>query len=186
VQHFALALGEGVEHLLDLLMKQVPGCGLLGVGKLPVLDEVAELTVFLLADGRFEGDGELRDPAYLLHFDRLDLHLGGDLVVGRLAPQALNELAGDADHLVDGLHHVDGDADGARLVGDRPGDGLANPPCGVGAELEPLAVVELLHRADQAEVPLLDEVEEEHSAPDVLLGDAHHKAQVGVDDLLLR
>ena len=116
VQHFALALGEGVEHLLDLLVEQVSGRGLLGVGKFPVLDEVAELAVLLLADGRFEGDGELCDAADLLHLDRLDFHFGGDLVVGRFAPEALDELAGDADHLVDGFHHVDRNADGPRLI----------------------------------------------------------------------
>ena len=67
-----------------------------------------------------------------------------------LAAQVLQELALHPDELVDGLHHVHRDADGAGLVGDGPGDGLADPPGGVGAELVTLAVVELLHRADQA------------------------------------
>ncbi len=53
---------------------------------------------------------------------------------------------------------------GSRMVfagvGDGPGDGLAHPPRGVGGELEALAVVELLDGADQAEVALLDEVQQ--------------------------
>ena len=63
---------------------------------------------------------------------------------------AKSQLAGDADDLVDGLHHVDGDADGAGLVGDGPGDGLADPPGGIGGELIALGVVELLHGFDEA------------------------------------
>ena len=46
-------------------------------------------------------------------------------------------------------------------------------------------VVELLHRLDQPEVALLDEVEQVQPAAGVLLGDAHHQAQVGLDELLL-
>ena len=86
-----------------------------------------------------------------------------DLLGGRLAAQLLEQLALDADQLVDRLDHVHRDADGAGLVGDGPGDGLADPPGGVGGELEALGVVELLHRPDQAQVALLDQVEEQHA-----------------------
>ena len=75
-------------------------------------------------------------------------------------------------HPVHALDHVHRDADGAGLVGDRAGDGLADPPRGVRRELEALGVVELLDRPHQAEVALLDQVEEQHAAPDVALGDA--------------
>ena len=99
--------------------------------------------------------------------------------------QLLEELAGDTDDLVDGLHHVDGDADGAGLVGDGAGDGLANPPGGVGGELVALGVVELLHGLDQAQVALLDQVQEQHTAAHIALGDGHHQAEVGLSQLLL-
>ena len=69
--------------------------------------------------------------------------------------QLLQQLAGDTDDLVDGLYHVDGDADGAGLVGDGPGDGLTDPPGGIGGELKALGEVELLHGLDQAQVCLL-------------------------------
>ena len=59
---------------------------------------------------------------------------------------------------VDALDHVHRNADGARLVGDGPADGLADPPGGIGAELEPQVVVELLHRPQQANVAFLDQV----------------------------
>src|SRR5437588_842304 len=63
----------------------------------------------------------------------------------------------------EGVAGVDGQADGAARVGDAPGDGLADPPRGVGGELEALAPVELLDGVHQAQVPLLDEVEERKS-----------------------
>jgi hypothetical protein len=81
---------------------------------------------------------------------------------------------------VDVLDHVHRDADGARLVGERAGDGLADPPRGVRAELEAAPVVELLDGAHQADVALLDEVEQRHASSGVPLGDADDKAQVGL------
>ena len=69
-----------------------------------------------------------------------------------------------------------------RLVGDAPADRLADPPRGVGGELEALAVVELLHRPHQPEVALLDEVEQRHPGALVALGDRHDEAQVGLDE----
>ena len=86
-------------------------------------------------------------------------------------------------HPVHALDHVHRDADGAGLVGDGAGDGLADPPRGVGRELEALRVVELLDRPHQAEVALLDQVEEQHPPPDVALGDRHDEAEVGLDQL---
>ena len=71
-----------------------------------------------------------------------------------------------------------GDADGARLVGDGAGDGLSDPPRGVGGELVALRVVELLDGLDQAEVALLDEVEKQHAAADIALGDRHDQTEV--------
>jgi hypothetical protein len=80
---------------------------------------------------------------------------------------------------------VDRQADGAGGVGDAPGDGLADPPRGVGGELEALAPVELLDGVHQAEVALLDEVEEREPGGLVLLGDGHDEAQVGLHERAL-
>ena len=113
------------------------------------------------------------------------LDLDRQLLDGRLAAELLQHLALHPQDLVDRLDHVDGDADGAGLVGDGPGDGLADPPRGVGRELEALGVVELLDRPHEAEVALLDEVEEEQAPAHVALGDRHDEAQVGLDELAL-
>jgi len=55
---------------------------------------------------------------------------------------------------------VDRQPDRATSVGDAPGDRLADPPRGIRRELEALAPVELLDGVHQAEVALLDQVEE--------------------------
>src|SRR5207248_5435324 len=60
--------------------------------------------------------------------------------------------------------HVDRDADRPGLVRDGARDGLPDPPRRVGRELVTLAVVELLDRADETDVPFLDQVEEAHAA----------------------
>ena len=87
-------------------------------------------------------------------------------------------------HLVDRFDHVNRHPDGAGLIGDGPGDGLADPPGGVGGELEALGVIELLHRPHQAEVALLHQVENGNAPPDVAFCDRHHQPQIGGRELL--
>ena len=101
-------------------------------------------------------------------------------------PELGDELALCAADLVELLDHVHGDADRARLVGERAGDRLADPPGGVGRELEALAVVELLRGTDQAERALLDQVEEGQALVAVVLRDRDDEPQVRLDHLLLR
>ena len=148
-------------------------------------DELAELGLLLVADGLLQRDrglGGALDRVDLLGVDAGDL---GDLLRRRLAAELGDELALGAADLVELLDDVDRDADRARLVGERAGDRLADPPGRVGRELEALAVVELLRGADEAERALLDEVEERQSLVAVVLGDRDDEAQVGLDHLLL-
>ena len=99
--------------------------------------------------------------------------------------QLLHQLPGYPDDLVDGLHHVDGDADGAGLIGNGPADGLPDPPRGVGGELIALGIVELLHGLDKAQIALLDQIQKQHPTAHIPLGDRHHQTQVGLCQLLL-
>jgi len=71
------------------------------------------------------------------------------------------------------------------VVCDGAADGLPDPPGGIRAELETEPVVELSDGPHQAEVALLDQIEERHSSPEVLLGDAHDESEVGLDQLPL-
>src|SRR5438477_103467 len=67
----------------------------------------------------------------------------------------------------------------------RTRDCLADPPRGVRRKLVAHPVVELLDGADQAEVPLLDEIEERHAGLRVVARDRHHEAQVALDQAAL-
>ena len=87
--------------------------------------------------------------------------------------------------LVELLVHVHRHADRARLVRQRPHDGLSNPPSGVGRELEAPSVVELLDRPGQADVALLDQVQQVQAPVYELLGHRHHQPQVGLDQGVL-
>jgi hypothetical protein len=75
--------------------------------------------------------------------------------------------------------------DDPRLVGQRPDDGVADPPRGVGGEAQAPRGVELLHRADQPEVALLDEVRQRQPPIEVPAGHLDHQAQIGLDEALL-
>ena len=88
-------------------------------------------------------------------------------------------------HPIHVLDHVDRNPDGARLIGDRPCDRLTDPPGRIRRELEALGVVELVDRPHQAEVALLDQVEQLHAPPRVPLRDADHQAQVGLGEFAL-
>ena len=64
------------------------------------------------------------------------------------------------------------------MISHSAGDGLADPPRCIRGELEALGVIELLHRADESQVALLDQVQQGHSAAGVALGQGDHEAQV--------
>ena len=178
--------GSASQRVLDVLAAERQRRGVeRGLGRL-VRDEVAERALLLLADRLLERDGELRHAQDLAHLVGRHLELLGDLLRPRLATEALHELTLDVDDLVELLDHVHRDADRARLVGDRARDRLPDPPGRVRRELEALAVVELLDRADQAERALLDQVEEGEAAAEVPLRDRDDEAQVRLDHLRLR
>ena len=143
------------------------------------------MRVFLFADGRLERDRLLRDLEHLAHLGHGNIHAAGNLFARRLAAQLLDKLAAGADELVDGLDHVHRDADGPGLVRNGAGDGLANPPGCVGRELVAAAVFKLVHGLHEADVALLNQVEELEAAVGVLFGDGDHQAQVGFDQFAL-
>src|SRR6266545_4730105 len=186
LEHLALAARERAEDLPQRLLAE-RGLGLL-VGKRQVLvgDEVAELRLVLVADGLLERDRCLRAAADVLDLVGGEVEITADFRRGGLASELRAELALGAHDLVELLDHVDGHADRAGLVRERTRDRLADPPRGVGRELEAFAVVELLRRANEADRPLLDQIEEGQALVAVLLGDRDDEAQIRLDHLLLR
>src|SRR3546814_18612635 len=63
------------------------------------------------------------------------------------------------------------DLDRARLVGDRAGDRLPDPPGRIGRELVAAAILELVDRLHQTDIAFLNEIQELQAAVRVLLGD---------------
>src|SRR5262249_48676669 len=142
----SLALGQRLQHLLELILQERERHGVDGDNRLRVLDEIAQLAVALVANRLVE---RYRLPRVLLDLEdllRRNVHLLGELFGGRLATQVLEQLALDATEFVDDLDHVYRDANGPGLVGHRAGDRLPDPPGGVRGELVSLGVVELFHR----------------------------------------
>jgi hypothetical protein len=180
-----LTVGQGPQDAVELVLEQDERRRLDGHDGVGVLDEVAEVGI-LLSDRRLQGHRFLGDALDLDDPFGGQAHLRADLLGRGFAAEILVELALHAHQLVDGLHHVDRDPDGPGLVGDRSRDRLADPPGRIGRELVALGVVEFLDGTYQPEIPLLDEIEEQHSATDVTLGDGDHQAQVGLDQSLLR
>ena len=72
--------------------------------------------------------------------------------------ESLGQLPGGPQVDIDLFHHVDGQAYGTSLIHDRPFDGLADPPGCIGREAKPPLGVEFLHRANQSEIALLDQI----------------------------
>src|SRR6266542_1975845 len=184
-QHLLLARRQGIEHLVRLLAQRQPDDRFHRGHHLLVLDEIAEVAVLLLADGRLERDGVLRDLGVVGDVVDGDVDLGRDLFRGGLAPELLHELPRGADELVDRLDHVDRDPDRAGLVGDGPGNRLADPPRRVRRELVAPTIFELVDGLHEPDVAFLDEIQELQAAIRVLLRDRDHEPQVRLHHLLL-
>ena len=98
-----------------------------------VFDELAEAAVVAFADRAIEADRVAADVEHAFGFFEPDA--GGErrFLGRRLAAHFLQQLLGRVAQLHQHVDHVDRDPDRAGLIGDRPGDRLANPPRGVGA-----------------------------------------------------
>ena len=186
LEHAPLAVRERLQDRAKRLVAQRLLGHLVRQRRSLVGEEVPELGLVLVADRLLERDRRLRAPADLVDLLRLQVELDADLDRARVAAELRAERALGANDLVQLLDHVHRHPDRARLVGERTGDGLADPPGRVGRELEALAVVELLGRADEADRPLLDQVEEGQALVAVALGDRDDEAQIRLDHRLLR
>src|SRR5262249_37073424 len=103
----ALAVGQGLQDLVDLLLEHLLGGGVdRALGRL-VLDEVAEVAVLALADGPVQRDGmagDLHHPPGLLDGD---VGRTRRLLDRRLAALLLEQLLRDVAELGHRLDHVD-------------------------------------------------------------------------------
>src|SRR5882724_7840286 len=184
LDNFFLARRQGLQHRGSLFLQvQVND----RVGRRNhglVFDEIAEMRIFFLADWSFQRNRLLRDLQNLAHLGYRNVHALGDLFAGRFAAKFLHKLAAGAHQFVDRLDHVHRNSDGARLVGNRASDGLANPPRRIRRKLVSAAPLELVHRLHQADVAFLNQVEELQTAIGIFLGDGNDQSQVGFDQFL--
>ena len=180
-QNLGLARRQAVQNIFHHITQTGLHGGLHGSGVGAVLDEVAQVGVVIVANRSLHGDrlfGDLHDLADLVF---RDLHPGRQHAGIGLKAELLQMLPADTVHLVDGLDHVHRNADGAGLIGNRAGDGLANPPGGIGGELVAAAVLKFVNRFHQADVALLDQVEKLQTAVGVFFSNRDDQAQVGLD-----
>ena len=75
-----------------------------------------------------------------------------------------------------------GQADCPTGVGDASGDGLTDPPGGIRGELKALSPVELFDGVHQAQVALLDEIQQRQPGGLILLGNRDDQPQVRLDE----
>ena len=78
-----------------------------------------------------------------------------------------------------------GNADGAGLVCNGAGDGLANPPGGIGGEFVAAAVFKFFHRFHQAHVAFLNQIQEGEAAVGIFFGNGNDQAQIGLHHFIL-
>ena len=141
-------------------------------------DEISQDGVLRLAHRGVEAGRRAGCGPHFVYLLQRERRLLGDLVERRLPPELGPERSLRPVHLLHPLDDVHRHADRPRFVGQRPRDCLADPPRGVGGELEAAPPVELLDSADQAERSLLDQVEEGQPLVAVVLRDRDDESQV--------
>jgi hypothetical protein len=150
-----------------------------------VLDQVG-VEALAVADGRLEADRILDEVEQLLDALLREAALLRDLGDRRLAVQLLGQHPPRPRHAPHLVGDVDGEPDRPPLVGERARDRLPDPPGRVRRQLVAHLVVELLHRADQAQVALLDQIEQRDARLRVVARDRHDEPEVRLDQLALR
>ena len=132
-------------------------CRQSGPGVLSVGEIVEQLVVFARGKRRIERQsGSARWRGLLLHLFHRDVHPLGDLGRRRFASELLEQGRGPLADPMQGPSPVERNPDDPALLRQGLKNGLPDPPDRVGDELDALGLVELVRRADEAEVALVD------------------------------
>ncbi|MNZ62097.1 hypothetical protein D3C78_802110 [compost metagenome] len=182
--HLALLVGQLGQPQVDALPQILILQQFAGIGRMIVGQGIQQGLVGVRTEGDVHRGHPLVQAQHALDLGNRLFQQRGDFIGGGFVIELLRQLTGGTQIDVEFLDHMNRQTDGARLVHDRPFDGLANPPGGVGGEAETALGIELLDRADQAEVALLDQVEQGQAAIDVTPRDLHHQTQVALDHAL--
>ncbi|KKN46473.1 hypothetical protein LCGC14_0672430, partial [marine sediment metagenome] len=90
----ALAVGEGLQDVLDAFLEHFAAGGDDGVLGGLVLDEVSEVGVLALSDGAIEADRVARDFQHAPRLGDIHVRFLGDLLDRRFAPERLDQTLG--------------------------------------------------------------------------------------------
>src|SRR6266536_1533091 len=180
-QHLPLAFGKRAEHLSQRLPAERLGRQLTRIDGPLVLQEVLQLGA-AVADRAVQRGDRVRAVLQARHLLDRHVQLSGQLRVARVAAELGTQPGLAAAQPADPLIHVHRQTDRPRAAVSRPtGDRLADPPGRVGRELEALAPVELLDRAQQPEIALLDQVDQRQAGAGEAPRDRDHQTEIGLD-----
>src|SRR5437667_9285043 len=180
-----LARRERAQHLRSLVFEVDVDHSLSWRDHCTVFNEVAQMRIFLFADGCLQRNRFLSDLQHLAHFGYRNIHALSNFFRRGFASQLLHQLPRGADQLVDGLNHVDRDANRTRLISNCTSNRLPNPPRGISGTLIPAAIFEFVHCLHQTDIALLDQIQELQTSVGVFLGDRNHEPEVSLDELAL-
>src|SRR5260370_33465275 len=79
-----------------------------------------------------------------------------------------------------------GDTNRASLIRDSTGNSLADPPGSICTELVAFGIVKLLYCSDQANIALLDQIQQPHAAADILFRYTDNETQICFGQATLR
>src|SRR5712664_2455920 len=109
-----LARCERAQHLRSLVFQVDVDHSLSRRDHCTVFNEVAQMRIFLFADWCLQRNRFLSDLQHLAHFSYWNIHALGNFLRRWFASQLLHQLPRGADQLVNGLNHVDRDANRTR------------------------------------------------------------------------
>ena len=151
LENLKFARIKEVEATGDRIAEVVLGMFLHRVHGLRIGQQVYERAILaVLPDRDIQGDRAGRNFAEFGNPLGLHLEFVSQFGVGGVPTQFVPKGGTDPAQALDLIHQMDGEADRLALVGKGPADGLFDPPAGIGAELDPAAGLEAIHRFHQA------------------------------------
>ena len=175
---FRFTRSQRLEDSAELFFKQGMACSVDRRRSVIIGDKVTEVAVFFLTDRRFQRNRLLRYPQDFSYLIDRHIQFISDFLSTRFMAVSMEQLAGNLLDAVNGFNHMNRDTDSTRLVGNRTGNCLTNPPGCVGRELKALGMVELFDCLNQAEVTFLNQIEELHTTSDITFCNRNDQTQV--------
>src|SRR3989338_8843767 len=130
--NLSLSSGKILKHVHDILSNQLSIGGFTWRKRFRIFNEITQLTVFFRTNGSLERNDILRNLQNMTDLLNVHSHFSSQLFNQRLTPQFLNQTALRMSQFIDGLDHVNRNTNCPRLVRNGTGNGLTNPPRGIG------------------------------------------------------